>query len=401
MPSVISTNEASVSKTPSSKTDSIKKDFQGKKEHLQHLAPFSVKDLRDAIPAHCFERNLLMSSAYLLGDLVAVACLFFVAYYYNNNYANQVSWIVGAIFWNCYWFVQGAVMTGIWVIAHECGHQAFSKWKIVNNSVGWVLHSALLVPYHSWRISHSTHHKATSHMSRDQVYVPKVRSQVDVGKNDVHNAIADSPIIAITQILIMLFLGWPFYIATNAWGQNYGRRTNHFEPSSPIFKPSHKWDVIMSDVGMILTIIGLTYFSMSYSFVSMLKYYFGAYLWVNFWLVLITYLQHTDKRVPHYRGEEWNFIRGALCTVDRDYGIFNIVHHHIGDTHVAHHLFSQMPHYHAQEATEAIKKVLGDYYLTDNTNFMVALWNAWNTCHYVDDQGDILYYKKINSGKKD
>lgn len=29
------------------------------------------------------------------------------------------------------------------------------------------------------------------------------------------------------------------------------------------------------------------------------------------------------------------------------------------DTHVAHHLFSYMPHYHAEEATEAIKKVRG------------------------------------------
>jgi fatty acid desaturase len=43
--------------------------------------------------------------------------------------------------------------------------------QFINNSVGWVLHSALLVPYHSWRISHSRHHKATGHMSRDQVII--------------------------------------------------------------------------------------------------------------------------------------------------------------------------------------------------------------------------------------
>ena len=40
--------------------------------------------------------------------------------------------------------------TGVWVIAHECGHQAFSKWQSVNDAVGLVLHSALLVPYYSW-----------------------------------------------------------------------------------------------------------------------------------------------------------------------------------------------------------------------------------------------------------
>ena len=36
------------------------------------------------------------------------------------------------------------------MIAHECGHQAFSKWQSVNDAVGLVLHSALLVPYYSW-----------------------------------------------------------------------------------------------------------------------------------------------------------------------------------------------------------------------------------------------------------
>ena len=45
---------------------------------------------------------------------------------------------------------QGAVATGVWVIAHECGHQAFSQWQSVNDGVGLVLHSLLLVPYYSW-----------------------------------------------------------------------------------------------------------------------------------------------------------------------------------------------------------------------------------------------------------
>lgn len=49
--------------------------------------------------------------------------------------------------WTLYGFWTGLFATGIWVIGHECGHQAFSESKFVNNTVGWVLHSACV---HFW-----------------------------------------------------------------------------------------------------------------------------------------------------------------------------------------------------------------------------------------------------------
>jgi omega-6 fatty acid desaturase (delta-12 desaturase) len=48
--------------------------------------------------------------------------------------------------WSLYGFFAGLFSTGLWVIAHECGHQAFSESKVINNSVGWVLHSASVSP---------------------------------------------------------------------------------------------------------------------------------------------------------------------------------------------------------------------------------------------------------------
>jgi len=333
-------------------------------------------------------------------DLVAIVALFYGASSFNNSeFGKNGSWWSVILFWNAYWFTQGAFMTGVWVVAHECGHQSFSKWKLVNDTFGWFLHSALLVPYHSWRISHGQHHKSTSHMERDQVFVPKTRTQVVGQEKDVHNVIAESPLAALIQIVVMLTLGWPFYLATNAWGQDFGRRANHFEPSAPMFKPTQKFEVLISDAGILLVLGVIGYFSYTTSFITMLKYYGMPYLWVNFWLVLITYLQHTDRRVPHFRGEEWTFIRGALSTVDRDYGIFNVLFHHIGDTHVAHHMFSQMPHYHAQEATKHLKRVLGSYYLEDKTPILKALWNSWTSCHYVENNGEIIYYKSLNSAQ--
>ena len=73
---------------------------------------------------------------------------------------------------------------------------------------------SLGVPYHSWRITHAKHHASTAHMTQDQVFVPKTRSQLglpplDPAKEDVYgksiadevkaeliDALGDSPIVA-------------------------------------------------------------------------------------------------------------------------------------------------------------------------------------------------------------
>merc|ERR1739848_883739 len=141
------------------------------------MPPFTIKELRDAIPAHCFERSLLKSSFFLARDLALVAIIAYAA-----TFIGAAPLWARYVLWPVYWIVQGTVATGIWVIAHECGHQAFSPSKAINNAVGLVLHSALLVPYHSWRISHAKHHAATGHMTRDQVFVPKTASQLGIQK---------------------------------------------------------------------------------------------------------------------------------------------------------------------------------------------------------------------------
>ena len=55
---------------------------------------------------------------------------------------------------------------------------------------------------------------------------------------------------------------------------------------------------------------------------------------------MITYLHHTDPVIPHYRGTEWNFQRGAAATVDRPIlgwqGKFFL--HYVAHYHVIHHV---------------------------------------------------------------
>ena len=56
--------------------------------------------------------------------------------------------------WILYGAVTGTIAMGCWVLAHECGHNAFHPNRRVEGVVGFVLHSALLVPYYSLSLIH-------------------------------------------------------------------------------------------------------------------------------------------------------------------------------------------------------------------------------------------------------
>ncbi|KAJ2656426.1 hypothetical protein IWW48_005049 [Coemansia sp. RSA 1200] len=362
---------------------------------------FTVKELRDCIPKHCFERDTLRSFSYVAYDLCGVAFLALCA-----NHISMLPPLLRVPAWVFYWIAQGVVCTGVWVIAHECGHGSFSANKTINNATGWVLHSALLVPYYAWRHTHSQHHKNTNNMTRDEVFVPRTKSIRGMqGKPSTPAWVTDSmfeetPLYHLGKLIGQSVLGWPLYLYQNSSGPKYSRGASHFNPQSVLFRPNQFWQIVVADIGLLLTASALVYASWCYSAATVFFYYGVPYLMVNFWLVTITYLQHTDAAVPHYADDEWNFIRGALCTIDRSYGwVLNVCFHHIQDTHVAHHLFSQMPHYHAIEATKHLKKKLGEYYKFDDTNVLKSLYHNYKHCHFVEDTGSILFYRNASIPK--
>eukprot|EP00962_Isochrysis_galbana_P050214 scaffold21647_cov146-Isochrysis_galbana.AAC.1 len=86
-------------------------------------------------------------------------------------------------------------------------------------------------------------------------------------------------------------------------------------------------------------------------------------------------------------------MRGAFLSIDRPYGpLFDFLHHKIGSTHVAHHIDCTIPHYHALEATNAIKAAFPKAYLYDPTSVHRALWRVASNCVAVKkEQGSGRY----------
>ena len=85
------------------------------------------------------------------------------------------------------------------------------------------------VPYHSWRITHGKHHASTAHMTQDQVFVPRTRSQFGLppfnpdGENlsgssiktevmkELQEATGDSPIGALFGAASYLVRHWAWF----------------------------------------------------------------------------------------------------------------------------------------------------------------------------------------------
>jgi fatty acid desaturase len=102
--------------------------------------------------------------------------------------------------------------------------------------------------------------------------------------------------------------------------------------------------------------------------------------------VTITYLHHTDFALPYYPPSSFTFLRGAASTIDRDFGfIGRHLFHGAINTHVLHHHCSKIPFYYAQEASVAMKKVMGEAYISDfEGSYLAAFWRNYRTCSYVE-----------------
>ena len=340
--------------------------------------------VRAALPARVMTRDTKRSLFYAFCSVVQSAACLAVGSHIPLTLAALPLWIVYAC-------VAGTVWTGMWVVAHECGHGAFSDNRRLQDAVGYFLHTVLLVPYYSWQRSHAVHHARTNHISEGETHVPVVVG----GRPGLENTGGEAELAHARsygkrawgglQLALHLLIGWPAYLLWGATGGPKYGASNHFVPRWPFASAlwpgqwAHK--VWLSDVGILGMVGVLVGLASKVGAASVLALYGAPMVVVNAWLVGYTWLQHTDVDVPHFTANEFSYMRGAMTTIDRPYGkLLDHLHHKIGSTHVAHHIDCTIPHYHAREATDAIAKNWPDLYLFDPTPIHKALWRISANC---------------------
>lgn len=367
----------------------------------------SMKEFQSVIPDHCFKPQTITSLAYLLQSTIIQAIVIAIGLTIPFTQRMIPIWIL-------YAFLSGTTAMGFWVIAHECGHGAFSKNRILETITGYLLHSLLLVPYFSWQRSHAVHHRFTNHITKGETHVPIVidgngiSEKVGGEKELSFSSKLGKTNYGILQLVLHLIFGWPAYLLSGSTGGlSYGT-SNHFWPRKPFSKTL--WPAVwakkvwISDIGVAAVIIGLIILVIKHGIFPIIVMYVGPLLVVNCWLVIYTWLHHTDSDVPHLSNSEFSFMRGAFLSIDRPYGkIINILHHNIGSSHVVHHVCPTIPHYYATKATLAIKKSFNKAYLYNPDPIHKALWNIACNCIAVKsdiDEGRYIWqssYKKSSN----
>ncbi|KAJ3825402.1 delta-12 fatty acid desaturase [Lentinula raphanica] len=383
---------------------------------LRMNTPFSPSkvswnELHSALPKQLFKKSTMKGLSYVVRDIFLALMLYKLAWSLDTIAAILVklmsvyptrAWILEWGLWLLYFNVQGIFLTSLWCLAHEASHGCLSPYTWINDLVGFMLHTFLLVPYFSWKSTHLSHHASTVSVELDENYVPRTRSDFALAPEDIanasdyHEALQETPIYTALRLIAMQVLGLISYLLFNVKGSpRHPPGTNHFNPNASLFKPHERSGVVMSDIGLMLMVYILSSWTKQVGLGQFVRLYFIPYLITNHWIVMLTYLQHTDPTIPHYRRSQWTFVRGALASVDRPFlgWIGRVFFHNVSHNHISHHLFSSIPFYNQPIATEYIKKILKEDYNYDSTNSFRALYRSFVECAFIEDEGNIVFFK--------
>ena len=258
------------------------------------------------IPADCYESDTAKSLGYLAVSVIGTALCTAFGVSALGVFDPAQFWTLP--FWLGYDVVTGTVAMGLWVLAHECGHGAFSSNKALQDGVGYVLHSIMLTPYYSWQRSHAVHHRYTNHMELGETHVPEEHGSDSEALYDsielrekILKQFGDNNGIKIwggLQAFLHLIVGWPAYLLIGATGGPDRGRTNHYypypltEPKQPkkeLFPGNWKEKVYQSDIGCAVVAASALVWAACNGPAEMMALYGGPLIVVNAWLVLYTW----------------------------------------------------------------------------------------------------------------
>jgi omega-3 fatty acid desaturase (delta-15 desaturase) len=303
------------------------------------MIELNISKIKEIIPKECFVKNPLLGTGYIIFDFSCWALT--VGLYYLSPIKPLP---VKAI----YWGTSGFFMWCQFMNGHDCGHGSFSDSRLLNNVMGHLTHTPLLVPFSTWAESHKRHHLGHNHVDKDysHLFVTNPKDKYYVKPFE--------------KLGLYSVVGWFYYMIGYPDGGHWipiGGRL--WRDDYSLYRHAHC--VFSSSL-----VFGWLYFVLrlcEFNFYVFMEWYGASWFAFSWWLTTVTYLQHHDNTVENtivYDDKSWTFLTGALQTVDRSYGYtLDTLMHNITNGHLVHHIFfTKIPHYRLEKATRHLYKYL-------------------------------------------
>jgi omega-6 fatty acid desaturase (delta-12 desaturase) len=325
--------------------------------------------LTDAIPKSYYEPRLVRG---LLGFVV--------------SYSLYIGAIVGVAYaphWLLYiplWLLAGLGGWGLHCIAHDCGHQSFSRFRALNVAIGHLALLPLIYPFHAWRHVHALHHSHANNLELDTDWRPLPRALYD----------------RMSLMQRMVYTGtrtWGFWAGTiNYW------RVSGFRPS--FFPKREMRQDVRRSIGFVLAVAAV-YFPVLIHYTGLtgfLLYFVAPWIATHAFFSATTLMHHAAQDLPFLTSEHWtpNASR-LLLTTDYVYPKWLLFLTHNISIHTAHHVAPIVPFYNLPKAQLALKAAFPGM-LREKRFTFGALWTVLRHCHFYDPEAG--YYLDFPSSSR-
>lgn len=282
-------------------------------------------------------------------------------------------------------YIAGSIaVTGLFVVAHDCGHFSFLRNKTLMNVIGNVFMIPSLYPFYAWRYSHNAHHSHTNNLKGgkipqdhsnvycDNAWIPWTVKQYEHAKK--HH-----PLMA---------FGYRFYRLLLPIGSVLHQLFFHFYP--PLFNKNHRKKVAFSVALVVIStiLICTLIYQLTNSVYALFHFFFIPAFLMHIWLSTYTYLHHTyEESCVYHNDEQWDPAKAALHGTANIYFPRWISFFHFNiDVHVPHHVSVKVPCYYLRQVTDCLKQAGYDQHITERRCSLAYLYKQTMRCKLWDEE---------------
>jgi acyl-lipid omega-6 desaturase (Delta-12 desaturase) len=232
----------------------------------------------------------------------------------------------------------GALLTRLFGLQHDCGHNSLFPSRPVNEAVGQAISVLTFTPYDHWRRSHALHHQLSGNLDKRGFGDIETKT---VAEYKAMNLWGRLRYRLYRHPLVILIIGPPLFfliLQRLAIGSNLPLRDS-------------LRGILAHDAALFLVYGGLTLFiGVTLTLSVLLPIYFVA-TWIGGWLFFV---QHQFEEAHWEGADEWDMKIAALKGSSwlQMPQVLNWFSCNIGFHHI-HHLCSRIPNYRLQECLRA------------------------------------------------